>query len=175
MNFFIFMPSSKRFLMRAGNPRCISLVRIYLKPWSFLFQFQEHIKILWRGLLNLNLCQSMLNHIPKSQTRSPNHNPSLWLYDPRPLLMFQLYITPRQCMYICHCSLCLNKQKRTGTSVWSCSYTEALDGTFSWEAERYISLYPPYLNSRRDSLHPRILSCYLQGTCQTLKCRGTAW
>ena len=35
-------------------------------------------------------------------------------------------------------------QKTTGTSVWCCSYTEAPDGTVSWEVEAYISLSPPY-------------------------------
>ena len=94
---------------------------------------------------------------------------------PHKLPMLQLYISPRQCVYRCLGSLCRHKQNTTWTSVWSCSYTEALDGTVSWEVEPYILLSLPYRSSQGDNLHPHKLTCEIQGTCRTYKWRGTDW
>ena len=149
--FWKLMPCVKQFLLRAGSPRCTCPCQPHSEPSmgsrTIPVPISGTFYIFCKGHLNWYLCQSMFFHIPKTQTHSITHNPSLWLCEPYLLPMFQLYIPPHECVYSCLGSLCRHKQNTTGTSVRCCSYTEALDETISWDVETYISIFPLYPKS----------------------------
>ena len=103
-HFWKSMPCPKQFLLSSGNRRYSFLLILTLNPGCvsrrFLFQFQEHINMLckkdsWIGTF-VKACYFIF---PKLK-RSPNHNAFLWLCEPHPLPMFQLYISPHQCVQL---------------------------------------------------------------------------
>jgi len=104
--FFKLIHCPTQFLLRTDSPRCIcpgqphSETRMVSRTIPVSIS-GTYLHSLQKGLLNWYLCQSMFLHIPKTLIGTRKYNQSVCLYVPHPRPMFQLYITPHQCLYSC--------------------------------------------------------------------------